>query len=644
MYCSWNVHGALQLDQIQSTILKDALLFTSITLKFRSLPVNIQILCFFVTLLALVADGLLFPSLGVLVVGLILGLAVEVTRLRYHKHVIATTLIMFSTLTLLWGWFGPHIGVFARPIALVMFLAWGAFCIKAPINASLKFGSLSFFSILSLSIIVFIQDANHLISPLLWGYDNNAHIPALSQVYRHGGFLYSGHIPELFTFSNYVNGYPPLQSSTWAFVMSIANSSVTGGYEILSYFSFFFFGTGILIAYLITANWKAGLPDWLSRWHAIFLTAIFFVLVLFSPVSSVFWSGFPPFLWAAALIIAVSALIDSANGHLSRISLAYLGLVLVSYSYPLLSPVAAVVLLFELLHYKSALLEISKNGKWKTIFLAVSGAILLLAVVLKSLNVRRYLFDDGGIQAVPIFNLGVVFAAVALLLIFAKSKIRSTPSIVIAFVASCINFYLLARLSQQHQNFVSYYPQKAGFLCLILGYAALGKAMLRKSQRTNTRFDRTIQFVSIMLTIAVVWYPVNPKLNPNYKELEYVSTHEVWRQLRANPSNKVRDCFIDAMEITADLNSNSSTKTILYLQDDLSTRWINGVRGRLTDATYSLSITVGQASQSLTEILDTWFGLYPRVRLVVLAPEPPLGLEKWGNKIEYRQFNCVLDS
>ena len=98
------------------------------------------------------------------------------------------------------------------------------------------------------------------------------------------------------------------------------------------------------------------------------------------------------------------------------------------------------------------------------------------------------------------------------------------------------------------------------------------------------------------------------------------------------------------MEITADLNSNSSTKTILYLQDDLSTRWINGVRGRLTDATYSLSIPVGQAFQSLTEILDTWFGLYPRVRLVVLAPEPPLGLEKWGNKIEYRQFNCVLDS
>ena len=626
---------------IQSTILKDALLFKGLTAKFRTLSLSIQSFCLFVALLVIAAVGHFIPSLGVLAVGVVLALSIEITRIRFHKNIYATTLIMFSTMTLFWGWFGPHIGSYTRPVALLMFFAWGSYCLSAPINTSLRLVSVPGLSILALSIIIFIQDAHHMVSPLLWGYDNSAHIPALSQVYRHGGFLYSGHIPELFTFSNYLNGYPPLQSSTWAFIMSIANVSVTGGFEILNYFGLFFFGTGILIAYFITKNLAAGLPHWLGRWRSIVLLGIVFVLVISSPVSSVFWSGYPPFLWATALIIAISTLIDSAQGDLNRISLAYLGLILVSYSYPLLTPVSAAVLLFEMYNFKSVLLGSSRIIKLRIFLFAISGFILLSAVLLKSLNVRHYLFDDGGIQAVPVFNLIVLFIVIALILFLAHAKIRTTNSIVVAFVASCLNFLVLARLSQVHQKFVSYYPQKAGFLCLILGYAALGVALVRLSQSNRGKNDRMLRLIATMLAITVIWYPVNSKLNPSYDELSFVSTSEVWRQLRINPSNLSRDCFIDAMEITADLDSNDSNQTILYLQDDLSTRWINGVRGRLTDATYSISIPVGQATQSFPDILETWFALYPKASLLVLGAEPPLGIEKWASRIEYRQFNCA---
>ena len=107
-----------------------------------------------------------------------------------------------------------------------------------------------------LTIVIFLQSDHGLISPLLWGYDNSAHIPALSQVYRHGGFIYSGQLPQDFTFSNYVNGYPPLQQGTWSFLMSIANIQMSGGYEVLRYFSFFFFGTGLLTASLVAAEWS----------------------------------------------------------------------------------------------------------------------------------------------------------------------------------------------------------------------------------------------------------------------------------------------------------------------------------------------------------------------------------------------------
>jgi hypothetical protein len=95
------------------------------------------------------------------------------------------------------------------------------------------------------------------------------------------------------------------------------------------------------------------------------------------------------------------------------------------------------------------------------------------------------------------------------------------------------------------------------------------------------------------------------------------------------------------MDLTSDLNTNSNLQTILYLNDDSGTRWINGVRGRLTEATYSLSIPVGQGKQTLPEILEGWFVLYPKARLLILAPEPPVGLEKWGGKIEYRHFACA---
>ena len=95
------------------------------------------------------------------------------------------------------------------------------------------------------------------------------------------------------------------------------------------------------------------------------------------------------------------------------------------------------------------------------------------------------------------------------------------------------------------------------------------------------------------------------------------------------------------MEITSDLDSNFNKQTILFLQDDLSTRWINGVRGRLTDATYSLSIPVGQGNQTLPEILNGWFIQSPNAQLLILAPEPPTGLEQWSDKIEYRELKCV---
>lgn len=595
----------------------------------------------FLFLVSISIVGHYLPASGVLLIGAFVAVSIEITRLRYKENTVATTLIMFSTMTLVWGWPGPHIGLFARPAALLMFFLWGVHCLYTK-NDDRRIGiSYAGVVVLLLALVIFVQDSEHMISPLLWGYDNSAHVPALSQVFRHGGFLYSGSIPDLFTFGNYVHGYPPLQSSTWAFVMSITNIKLRGGYEILNYFGFFIFGTALLIISFIADMWTAGLARFVAGVYKKLLFLLVAILIAFSQASYIFWLGYPPFLWTCGIIIAIVRLIENLPNQSHRVLMGLLGLTLVNYSYPLLSPVLVLVLLFELSKLsRSDYAYFWTSRKIVFPFTLLVGA-LNVAVVLKSLNVRHYLNDDGGIQPIELRNLIPIVAIVIVMGFFYRYSLKSLPLIVFTFLASTINFGALAILSQRDQGSVSYYPQKAGYLPLILGFAAMGSMLAGSPRFVKSKPRNFVHLITAASAIAALWFSVSATTDPNYAKYGYVSTNVAWDQLRQNPPNPGRDCFVHAMEITSDLDSNSSKQTILFLQDDLSTRWINGVRGRLTDATYSLSIPVGQGTRTMPEILEGWFIQYPNARLMILAPEPPIGLEQWSDRIEYRKFACL---
>ena len=168
---------------------------------FRVLFVRSAYLLCGLATLAIVAHFI--PTSGTLVVGVLVASSIELTRNRYRENTLSITLIMFSTIALLWGWLGPYLGAFARPAALLMFLVWGAYCLNTPTFAVKRIGLTTSGVVLFLSFVITILNSHHIVGYLLWGYDNSAHVPALSQVYRHSGFLYSGSIPELFTFSNF---------------------------------------------------------------------------------------------------------------------------------------------------------------------------------------------------------------------------------------------------------------------------------------------------------------------------------------------------------------------------------------------------------------------------------------------------------
>ena len=609
----------------------------NMTLQQRKLTIQATFL--FLSLAALSAIGRFGSELGILVVGALIALAIELTRIRYRKNTLAITLIVFSTMTLIWGWIGPHIGIFSDPLAFIVFFVWGVHCLNSNVQPVKRHWSILSITPLALSVIVFFQNSNNLISPLLFGYDNSAHVPALSQVYRHSGFLYSGTFPELFTFSNYVNGYPPLQSATWAFFMSVGNVQISGGYEILSYFALFFFGTGLITISLITDFWATGLSRYFRRNYQILAVAFIGLLIAFSQANYVFWMGFPSFLWACCVTLAITQLLDTLQIQSHRIFILILGITLVNYSYPLLSPTLVLVLVYELFKVTKVDLKYCWEQKKLVAIFGVVITVLNFAVVYKSLNVRHYLDDVGGIQPLEMRNLLPIMVLVLLMVIVSWTSLKSVPIVSVAFFASAITFGVLAFQSQIGRGSVSYYPQKAGYLTLILGFASMGRMLSETPRFSKSKQVSFTHLVAVSASVFLLWFSVSatfvPKLN-----FGFTSTKMVWDQWRQNPPNPGRDCFHQAMQLTSDLDSNANMQTILY-QDDLSTRWINGARGRLTDATYSLSIPFGQGAQTLPEILENWFVLYPDAQLLILATEPPSGIEKWNNKIEYRQFSCT---
>jgi hypothetical protein len=209
---------------------------------------------------------------------------------------------------------------------------------------------------------------------------------------------------------------------------------------------------------------------------------------------------------------------------------------------------------------------------------------------------------------------------------------------VIAFFSATINFAVFALISKLESGYISYYPVKAGYLALILGLASLGAIQFRQQNKSTRVPTRAVRNFALVVAIGVLIVSVGRTIDNHY---EPASTHKILADLVDEEPNPRTSCFLNAMKLTADLNSNESNTQILFLQDDLLTRWINGVRGRLIDATYSLSITVGQGQQTLPEILEWWTVQFPNVHIVILAPEMPQGLEKWQGIVEFREFSCA---
>ena len=588
-----------------------------------------------VTLLTLATLGQYLDDSGVLLSGLSLVLIFFLTKARYPNDTASTALLVTSSMAIVWGWLGPNISPYGSLIPAFFVFIWGVYCLSG--STQVKFKTIGLASaVLPLSVVSSTLGISSLLSPLMRGYDNSAHIPALSQFFRHEGFLYTGVLAPDFSFSNYVNGYPPLQQSTWAFIMTLSNAELPGGYEIIRFFFFFFVGTGMLTVSLVARNWQSLKVLQGKRMLQLTITALIALMLVFSSANFILWQGFPPFVWTCCIFLAVLNLISVETNQLKRIGLAFLGVTLVNYSYPLLSPAIFLVLIFEIFKLSRSDYRLIYSRRWILFGSSLVGAMLNYPVVIKTLRVKNYLNDDGGIQPVDLIVLCALFGTVLIAMWIFNPSFKRLSIHFVGFLASLFNFGLFAIISKFESGYISYYPAKAGYLALILGFTSLG-ALQSNHWIKPGKQGRVIQYFVLVISVMVCVLSVSRTLSNRY---EPASTHVIIADSLRGKSNPMTTCMISAMELTADLNSNSSNKQILFMQDDLSTRWINAARGRLIDATYSLSIFVGQGQQTLPEILKWWTVQFPNVDLVILSPTMPEGLEPWTDRIEHRVFSC----
>ena len=584
-------------------------------------------------------------GLGVISIGMIVVATIELARHRFQNEPIPVAIVTISTMSLIWGWVGPLIGDLERFLAPILFLFWCIYCLTST-KTQFKFKiRISGLLCVGFTFLIAILPIRKILSPLLWGYDNSGHVPALAAIYHHGGFIYSGRVPELFTSNMFKGGYPVGQSTSWAFVMSIVNVPVTGGYEIVRFFALFMLLMGIYLIYILTnALFPRALLGTNRKISALIISIFLASAVIFSQVGTIFWYGYPPFVWACILIFSISKISESTNSLQHKILLDILCLVLVTYAYPILSPVPLISLLFTLCKIRTSdFLAITKKPSSLLICGGV-GIVLIILVTLKSLVIRHWVFNQAWIE--PVDNRTILTIVILMAAMASTSKLnhRNIPNSIVIFGASTLNYALLAYFSSQATNEITYYPQKAGYLALMSGFIALGTSINLPIASRGRIAIRVRSLLVTTLAFGILLYSASISFQPN--KFGAPTTRAIINYVKDNQTNKSWSCLYRAMDLTSDLNTIDNTQTLVLIQEgidkDLMTRWINGMRGQLNDPTYSLAIPIGQNQQSLKQIFTFWFKLYTKSKVVILAPEIPEGLGEWSDRIEFRYLDCSV--
>jgi len=575
-------------------------------------------------------------DLGIIRLAIVVGLFIEVSRHRFQESGLPFAFVSLSVMSIVWGWLGPLLGGYSNPFAFLIFATWTVYCLNNKPVAERKFIPVYLISSVSLGIFCQFSTWNKLLTSLLWGYDNNAHLSALSQTYRHGGFLFSGSLPPLFSFSNYYNGYPPLQAGSWSFLLATINTRLDIGSEsLIRYFCFFLFGTILTLCSLVAINIRIR-PFQSRTIMAIYRFGIF-LLVFFSQISFMFWMGFASFLWALTTLAAYLSLASAQRDPESRVIICGIGALITFYSYQLLVPIAIAVLVFETLRLgKTQLFKlIQSRNVWLS---GIVSLVLMLMFLFKSLNTTDYIFFRGGIEPLALIPMITTVLIIAATWVCFRPQFGAFTVHMSAF-AFAVSFYaILAFISKTRQDYVSYYPEKIGYSALLLGFIAVFSTSFADPRKFLMKYVKSMRLILGILVVI----PLVLSFNRTESKFGFVSSLKAIDNLTIDIP--FENCLIQAIDVERNSGRVSSERTSLILtpkyDTDVSTRWLSGVNGLLSDATYSISIPHSNATELNFDVVHNWLAQYPESHLTVLAAEEPKGMSDLGPRVDFKSFVC----
>jgi len=576
-------------------------------------------------------------NLGIIRLAIVTGLFIEVCRRRSPDNGLPFAFVSLSVVSIAWGWLGPFLNGYSNPFAFLIMSLLIVYCLKTAPTKERRITPIYLISSVLLGLFCQFSTWSRLLASLLWGYDNNANISSFAQTYRHGGFLFSGSLPPLFSFSNYYNGYPPLQAGSWSFLLASINTQLTiGSEELIRYFCFFLFGTMLTLCSIFIKNVQA-MPFQNSVLMFLYRSGIF-SLVFFSQIGFIFWAGFSSFLWAMTTLVAYLSLASNQKSHKLRVIVCILGSLITFYSYQLLAPIAITVLLFEVCRSgKQQFHELIQS--WRVWLIGSVSLALMVVFLLKSLNTTDYVFFAGGIEPLALIPLIGTVSIIALTFVFFRSQYGAYTVQISAFTAAVFLYAVLAFISKNHQDYVSYYPEKVGYSALLLGFFALFPTNLLPPRNFVATFIKPTRLFFGFLVLV----PLILSFNNTDSKYGYFASSDAIENFDVQVPFEI--CLIQAITFDHNLDAILPERTSLLLvqnfDSDLMTRWLNSINGLLSDATYSISIPHSNTTELNLDAVRIWLAQFPTSRLTVMAAEEPVNLSTLGPRVDFQPFVCL---
>lgn len=499
---------------------------------------------------------------------------------------------LFLFINIFFGWIGicnPYVLWLTRLgwitlIVLVILNQEEKKNILATVRKTIPFSILGLFSSIIPPKIIFYLFAA--------GYDNSSHIGFLYRTWRIGSFEYGsqGNGKILPSYVNLANAYPSLQMESWASVLRIFGLQINSTDELLRTFFFFYILTLIALAFSVNAFIQVR-----GKWRYVIASGSL-TLVFLSPLSSIFWSGFPPTIWGVTVsLFGIRVIMLSKSNKYLQLMMSGLFSSIVLYSYQLFFPPFIVIFLFlSLKMLKNKI--VTKTFIWMLIsFVLVLVPSYLLLRISKPL--KSYVYSPGGIRSPGMsIIIGLSLLAIIGLIISIKSFENGIVLLLAVLVNGSLAGYLV--LSAHFGNKGTYYPLKSVFFSLFLMITLLVWLIGRE--------DFSEYPFAIPFRAGVLIFFVFSAMAPLQARTAGVFSGETFDLLKSanavvhgNYAPFPKSC-LDSVYTQSRLKERFDKQNQLLAidvannQSDLVTRWANSLSGRLDNKVIELGINLGK--------------------------------------------------